>query len=141
MEMEFLFKKSLRRLGMSITMIMLFSSPLLLAQTSTDNTTVLQVKHNQAPALATRLESVLKDFGVSAQVTANRANNTLIVNGSSNVHKIAQIYFERSTSRLQANPLRLPSKVPPRWSAIMCPPICWLRLPRRLRRHLLIKRK
>ena len=87
--MEFLFKKSLRRLGLSITMIMLFSSPLLLAQTSTDNTTVLQVKHNQAPALATRLESVLKDFGVSAQVTANRANNTLIVNGSSNAHKIA----------------------------------------------------
>jgi general secretion pathway protein D len=89
MEMEFLFKKSLRRLGMSITMIMLFSNPLLLAQASTDNTTVLQVKHNQAPALATRLESVLKDFGVSAQVTANRANNTLIVNGSSNAHKIA----------------------------------------------------
>ncbi|MBT6721654.1 MAG: hypothetical protein HOB20_00345, partial [Planctomycetaceae bacterium] len=74
---------------MSITMIMLFSNPLLLAQASTDNTTVLQVKHNQAPALATRLESVLKDFGVSAQVTANRANNTLIVNGSSNAHKIA----------------------------------------------------
>ena len=89
MEMEFLFRKCIGQRVLAVTIIMLFSSSIAFAQTQSGNTAVLQVKHNQAPALATRLQSVLKDFGVNAQVTANRKNNTLIVNGSYNAHKIA----------------------------------------------------
>ena len=87
--MEFLFRTCIGQRVLAFTMVMLFSSPIAFAQTQSENTAVLQVKHNQAPALATRLASVLKDFGVNAQVTANRDNNTLIVNGSYNAHKIA----------------------------------------------------
>ncbi|MCH2372330.1 MAG: hypothetical protein MK324_17670 [Pirellulales bacterium] len=87
--MEFLFRKCIGQRVLAVTIIMLFSSSLAFAQTQSGNTAVLQVKHNQAPALATRLQSVLKDFGVNAQITANRENNTLIVNGSYNAHKIA----------------------------------------------------
>jgi len=87
--MDFVTKKRMFRLSLLTMCVMLTSSTLILAQSTGNNSAVLPVRNNQAPALATRLQSVLNDFGVNAEVMANRDNNTLIVNGSPNAHKIA----------------------------------------------------
>ncbi len=89
MEMEFLSKTRSSKLVLAIIILMLISGSFAFAQGPQVNSAVLPVKHNQAPALATRVQSVLRDFGVNAEVTADRANNALIVNGSANAHKIA----------------------------------------------------
>jgi len=89
LEMEFLKNTRLFRLAVGITGAIFMWSSLALGQATPSSSAVLPVKNSEAPALATRLQSVLNDFGVNAEVRANRDNNTLIVNGSSNVHKIA----------------------------------------------------
>ena len=87
--MEFPVKSSIHKAITYIAVVMLFTSVPIFAQNASVSSTVLPVKNTEAPALASRLQSVLQDFGISAQVTADRTTNSLIVNGSSNAHKIA----------------------------------------------------
>ena len=82
-------KKRTFLLSLFAACVMITSSSLVSGQATGNNPAVLPVRNNQAPALATRLQSVLNDFGVNAEVRANRDNNTLIVDGSPNAHKIA----------------------------------------------------
>ena len=89
-----------------------FSAALL--QNASVSSTVLPVKNTEAPALASRLQSVLQDFGISAQVTADRTTNSLIVNGSSNAHKIAADLLrtlDKPIAKQVAQPQQAGSKV------------------------------
>ncbi len=87
--MEFPVRSCIHKAITCIAVVMLATSVPLFAQNASVSSTVLPVKNTEAPALASRLQSVLQDFGISAQVTADRTTNSLIVNGSSNAHKIA----------------------------------------------------
>ena len=88
-EMEFPVKKLLDRFALGLAPALVLCTSLLFAQAAPTSSAILPVKNTQAPALATRLQSVLRDFGVIAQVTADKTTNSLIINGSPNAHKIA----------------------------------------------------
>ena len=88
-EMEFQVKKLLDRFALGLAPVLVLCTSLLFAQAAPTSSAILPVKNTQAPALATRLQSVLRDFGVVAQVTADKTSNSLIINGSPNAHKIA----------------------------------------------------
>ena len=75
LEMEFLQNNRFSRLILGMAGVMLMSSSLALGQAGPSNSAVLQVKNNEAPALATRLQSVLNDFGTDFKPTFDFAFN------------------------------------------------------------------
>lgn len=115
MEMDFLKDTRSGLLTLCIATWILLETTLLQAQTSPTSSTVLPVKHGQAPALATRLQSVMEDFGIRAQITADRTKNSLIVNGTANAHKVASDLLRTldkpATSKPVAKPVQAGSKV------------------------------